>query len=213
METDSGNPGLGVLWLGLAVSYLAATASGYRGIALAVVGLMIGAIVAASGRRVAGLMAGLAVSGACLYWSDSLLFVAYMPPLAGFAFMAFFFRRTLRHGSEPLITRVARKEHPDLPADIASYTRTLTWIWSGCFVFLLVAALVLAAILPLASWSRWVQGLGAGVPTTLFLGEYAYRHRRLRHHRHASLPILILNSISVIKETVLKPGSGQLTRH
>ena len=207
ISPDPGVSWLSLLWLGLAISYLAASASGYRGIALAVVGLMIGAMVAASGRHVTGLIAGLVLSTACFYWSSSLSFAAYMPPIAGFAFMAFFFQRTLRFGSEPLITRVARKEHPDLPPEIARYTRILTWAWSGCFAFLLASALLLALVLPLHSWSRWVQGLGITVPVTLFLGEYVYRHRRLREHRHASLLILILNSIAVIKEAAVKPAS------
>ena len=209
IRADPAIPGLGALWLCLAVAYLAASASGHRGIALAVVGLMIGALMAASGRRMAGSVTGLALSSACLYWADSLLLVAYMPPIAGFAFMAFFFQRTLRRGSEPLITRVARKEHPDLPTEIERYTRTLTWVWSGCFASLLVAALVFAVLLPLDSWSRWMQGLGILVPATLFLGEYIYRHRRLPDHHHASLPVLVLNSIAVIKEAAVKPANGR----
>ena len=213
----SADPGIpGPFWLGLGLSYLAASASGYRGIALGVVGLMIGAMVAASGWRIAGLFAGLILSSAGLYWSDSLFIMAYLPPIAGFAFMAYFFQRTLRRGSEPLITRVARKEHPDLPADIAHYTRTLTWTWTWCFVFLLIAALALAPVLPMASWSRWVQGLGVVVPATLFLGEYIYRHHRLRDHRHGSLPVLILNIIAVIKEaaTSSAPASpANIKRH
>ncbi len=216
ISANSGNPQLSGLWLALATGYLAASASGYRGIALGIVGLIIGAAVAASGRTVAGLVSGLVLSSACLYWSDSLVFVVYMPPIAGFAFMAFLFQRTLRRGSEPLITRVARKEHPDLPTDIARYTRTLTWAWSGCFVFLLVAAVALAPILPLDSWSRWVQGLGLVVPATLFLGEYAYRCRRMRDHSHGSLPVLILNIIAVVKDAAVKPtpgNPGDIKRH
>lgn len=214
ISVDRGIPGL--LWLGLAVSYLTASASGYRGIALGVVGLMIGAVVAASGWRAAGLVAGLILSSAGFYWSDSLFIMVYLPPIAGFAFMAHFFQRTLRRGSEPLITRVARKEHPDLPLDIARYTRILTWTWSGCFLLLLVAALLLAPVLPLASWSRWVQGLGIVVPAALFLGEYIYRHHRLRDHRHGSLPVLIFNIIAVVKEaaTSSAPASpANIERH
>ena len=216
ISADSGNPQLSWLWLALAAGDLAAAASGYRGIALGIVGLMIGAAVAASGRTVAGLIAGLVLSSACLYWSDSLFFVVYVPPIAGFAFMALFFQRTLRRGSEPLITRVARKEHPDLPTNLARYTRTLTWAWSGCFALLLVAAVALAPILPLDSWSRWVQGLGLVVPATLFLGEYAYRCRRMRDHRHGSLLVLILNIAAVVKEAAVRqaPGSpGDVKRH
>lgn len=205
ISADPGSPELTWFLVPLAISYLAASISGYRGLALGIVGVMIGAVVAVSGRRVVGLLSGFVLSGAFLYWSDSLFFVVYVPPIAGFAFMAFFFQRTLWRGSEPLITRVARKEHPDMPADIARYTRTLTWAWSGCFVFLLIAALALAPVLPLDSWSRWVQGLAVVLPATLFLGEYIYRRQRMRNHRHGSLLILLLNVIAVVKEAAIKP--------
>jgi uncharacterized membrane protein len=201
-------PGLGLLWLGLAAGYLAASASGHRAVALGVVGLRVGALVAATGRRVAGLLAGLVLAGACLYWSDSIFFFVYAPPLAAFAFMAFFFHRTLRRGVEPLITRVARAEHPDLPVEMARYTRALTRTWSLCFVFLFLAAMLSAPVLTLDSWSRWVHGLGYLVPTALFLGEYAYRHYRFRDHRHDSIPALILKIAAVFKEAAVTPHAS-----
>ena len=194
---------LGLLWLGLAAGYLAASASGHRALALAAIGLMIGALLVASGRRAMGVFTGLALASASLYWADSMFIVVYVPPLAAFAFMAYFFHRTLRDGVEPLITRVARKEHPDLPVEMARYTRTLTWVWSLCFVFLFLIALVLAPLLPLDLWSRWIHGLGYGVPSILFLGEYAYRHRRFPNHHHGSLVLLTLNIVTVSKEAAL----------
>jgi len=198
-------PGLALLWLALAAGYLAASASGHRAVALGLVGLMVGALVAATGRQVVGLVAGLVLAGACLYWSDSIAVFVYAPPLAAFGFMAYFFHRTLRRGVEPLITRVARTEHPDLPLEMARYTRTLTRTWSLCFVFLFLAAILSAPILTLESWSRWVHGLGYLVPTALFLGEYAYRHYRFRDHRHDSIPGLILSIVAVLKEAAVKP--------
>jgi uncharacterized membrane protein len=200
-------PGLGLLWLALAAGYLAASASGHRALAMSIVGLMAGALIAASGQRFAGLLAGMALAAACLHWSDAISFLVYFPPLFAFAFMAYFFYRTLGPGIEPLITRVARKEHPDLPIEMAQFTRTLTWAWSLCFVFLFLVALLLAFLLPLDSWSRWVQGLGYVVPATLFLGEYVYRHRRFPGRSHGSLPMLIFNIVAVVKEAAVKPNA------
>jgi uncharacterized membrane protein len=198
-------PGLAVLWLALAAGYLAASASGYRAVALGVVGLMVGALVAATGRQVAGAVAGVLLAGACLYWSDSISFVVYAPPLAAFAFMAFFFHRTLRRGAEPLITRVARTEHPDMPIEMARYTRALTRTWSLCFVLLFLAAMLSAPVLTLDSWSRWVHGLGYLVPAALFLGEYVYRHYRFREHRHGSIAALIVKIAAVFKDAAVEP--------
>ena len=201
-------PGLGLLWIALAAGYLAASVSGHRAAAMSIVGLMAGALIATAGQRFAGLLAGAALAAACLHWSDSIFFLAYFPPLFAFAFMAYFFFRTLGPGIEPLITRVARKEHPDLPTEMAQFTRTLTWAWSLCFAFLFLAALLLAALLPLEFWARWVHGLGYVVPATLFLGEYVYRHRRFPHRSHGSLPVLILNIVAVVKEAAVKANAA-----
>ncbi len=198
-------PGLALLWLALAAGYLAASASGHRAVALGVIGLMVGALVAATGRHLAGLLAGLALAGACLHWSDAISAVVYVPPLAAFALLAFLFHHTLRPGVEPLITRVARTEHPDLPAELARYTRTLTRTWSLCFVFLFFAATLSAPMLTLEAWSRWVHGLGYLVPAALFLGEYAYRRYRFRGHRHASIPVLILNVAAAFRNASPRP--------
>ncbi len=200
------HPGMLVLWLVLAAAYLVASATGLRVLAIAIVGLMVGALLAASGRHLAGCIAGSTLLGVCFYFSDSLQFIIYAPPLAAFAFMAWFFHRTLRQGSEPLITRVARREDPDLTPDRARYTRTLTWIWTLCFMLLFLAALLLAPVLPLDAWSRWVHGLGYILPAALFLGEYAYRHYHFPDRKHGSLPALILNIVAVSKEAALSPG-------
>ena len=202
----SRHPALVALWLVLALGYLAASATGLRAVAMAVVGLMAGALLAASGRVAAGALTGTALAGLCLYFSASLQFIVYAPPLAAFLFMAFFFYRTLRPGSEPLITRVARMEHPDLPPDMARHARMLTWAWSLCFMLLFAVALLLAPLLPLDAWSRWVHGLGYVLPATLFVGEYAYRRHRFRGRQHSSLLVLIPNIVAVSREAARSPG-------
>jgi len=89
---------------------------------------MAGALVAAPGRRLLGLVAGLALAAAAWRFAEAVGFLVYTPPLAAFALMAYFFGRTLRAGSEPLINRIARREHPDLPADMARHARRLTGV-------------------------------------------------------------------------------------
>lgn len=176
---------------------MTATMSGMRVAAVAIVATMVGVLLAVSGRYILGLVVGAALVAACVYFAKTVHFIAYTPPLAAFAFMAFFFYRTLRPGVEPLITRVARMEHPDLPPDIARHTRMLTWAWSLCFVLLFAIALTLVPLLPLELWSRWVHGLGYIVPGALFLGEYVYRHYRFRERAHGSLLVLISNIVRV----------------
>ena len=193
-------PALGLLWLGLAATYLAASALGHRAATLAVLGLMSGALVAALGRRLLGLVAGVALAAAAWRFAETVGFLVFTPPLAAFAFMTFFFGRTLRAGSEPLINRIARKEHPDLPPDMARHARWLTGAWTACFAALFLTALGLAPFLSLEAWSRWVHGLGYVVPGALFLGEHVYRHYRFPHRTQGSLAVLVPNVVAVIRE-------------
>lgn len=199
-------PAFGLLWLGLAAAYLAASALGHRTATLAVLGLMAGALVAASGSRLLGLAAGLVLAAAAWRFAEAVPFLVFLPPLAAFAFMAFFFGRTLRAGSEPLINRIARREHPDLPPDMARHARWLTGIWSACFVSLFFVALGLAPFLSLEAWSRCVHALGYFVPGALFLGEYAYRRHRFRHHAQGSLAVLVPNVVAVFREMAMQSG-------
>ena len=199
-----------LLWLALGLAYLLASASGHKAVALGIFGLIVGALIVITGYRIAGVLAGMALAAAFAHWSDSVSFLAYTPPLFVFGFMAWFFFRTLSPGIEPLITRVARREHPDLPLEMAQFTRTLTWAWSGCFAFLFLVALLLAPFLPFDSWSRWVQALGYVLPAILFLGEYASRHRRFPDRKHGSLRSLVINIVAVIQEAALKPAAPDI---
>jgi uncharacterized membrane protein len=199
-------PALGLLWLGLAVAYLAASALGQRAPALAVLGLMSGALLAAFGHRFAGLVAGLAFATAGWYFADTVRILVFVPPLAAFAFMAVFFGRTLRSGSEPLINRIARKEHPDMPPEVARHTRSLTLLWTACFVTLFLVALVLAPLLALETWSRWVHALGYVVPATLFLGEYVYRRHRFPDRPRTSIAGQVATVVAVMREMALEAG-------
>jgi hypothetical protein len=103
-----------------------------------------------------------------------------------------------------VINRIARKEHSELPPDLARHARWLTGVWSVCFVALFLVALGLAPLLSLEAWSRWVQGMGYAVPGALFLGEYAYRHHRFPHRPHGSLAVLIPNVLAVMREIAVE---------
>jgi uncharacterized membrane protein len=64
----------------------------------------------------------------------------YLPPLV-LLWLAFFFARTLRAGSMPLIERVARCSKPALSVALCRYTRRLTALWTVYFVIAAVLSL------------------------------------------------------------------------
>ncbi len=173
---------------------------GERAIALAVIGLMAGALFAIAGRWILGALLGLVLAALALRFSEHATFLAYAPPLAAFAFMALFFGRTLAAGRVPFIVRIARMEHPVLPSAMERHARSLTAIWTACFAALFTLALGLAFVVSFANWARWVQGLGYVVPGLLFVGELAYRKRVFADHSHGSLAELVRITMLAIRE-------------
>ena len=91
------------------------------------------------------------------------------------------FAITLRPGSTPLISALARGLHTRLGQDftpaLAHYTRRLTALWVAYFVGMVAVSALIFWLAPWPVWSVFgnlVTPLAAGV---LFVGEYLLRYR------------------------------------
>jgi uncharacterized membrane protein len=114
------------------------------------------------------------------------LLVVYMPPIVINLGLACFFASTLARGREPLISLFARLERGSLPAELAVYTRRLTWIWVIFFVLMAGVSATLAVTGARVAW-LWFTAIGNYLcVAALFGGEYAYRCARFSNYRHAS---------------------------
>jgi uncharacterized membrane protein len=125
--------------------------------------------------------------------------VVYAAPIAVNLALAAWFASTLRAGHEPMITRFARAERGALEADLAAYTRALTWVWVAFFVVVAAIDAVLAVAGTRAAWLAFSGAGGYLMVAALFLGEWAYRRRRFRHYRHASPLALVRHVITVMR--------------
>jgi len=98
------------------------------------------------------------------------------------------FAWTLRPGSEPMITRVARAlERDEIPARILPFLRSTTLVWCG---FLAANAVVIAWLAlrgPLSAWTLWTGVLAYVCMGALLLGEYVVRKIRFRWYRDGAL--------------------------
>lgn len=130
--------------------------------------------------------------GVALGWHYARSLLLYLPPAAlNIAFGAFF-AVTLAPGREPRIAAFARLERGgELPADLAAYTRRLTWLWTALFFVSAAVGLLLAAFAPLDVWSAFVNVVSYVAVAVLFIGEYLYRKRRFRQYSHAPLSTLL----------------------
>jgi len=218
--SNSGNatphsPGVALraLWIAMAAGYLVSSAAGLVLVSACLASLIIAGLIAVNVHRLLGAVLGVLLVAACLLWPGTAAAFTYLPPLFAFAFMGWYFGRTLAPGVEPLITRIARKQHSDMPPEVALFTRRLTLLWALCFGFLFLAGAVLALMLPAQAWVRWVQAMGYALPGALFLGEYVYRHRRFPERRHAPLHALIRDTAAVMREAAGRSRREQPGQH
>jgi uncharacterized membrane protein len=118
----------------------------------------------------------------------------YAPPIAINLALCWLFGRTLVRGRVPLIARFAMMEQGTLSPELASYTRTLTWLWTLLFAGAAAASLVLALSANRDAWSLFTNLLNYLLVAMLFLGEFAYRRLRFRSYRHQS-PLQLLRNV------------------
>jgi uncharacterized membrane protein len=88
------------------------------------------------------------------------------------------FGLSLKYGP-PLVERIARVREPDLPDAAIPYTRKVTWVWVGFFIFNGIVSAALTLWGPLTWWTLYNGLLVYFIMGTLFLGEWLLR-RRLR---------------------------------
>jgi len=112
------------------------------------------------------LLLGLSGEAALLRWYPVLLS----------ALLLCVFGLSLKFGP-PLVERMARLREPELPEVAVRYTRTVTQVWTGFFLFngLVAAALTLWA--PLTGWTLYTGLIAYGLIGLLFAGEWLVRQR------------------------------------
>lgn len=92
------------------------------------------------------------------------------------AIMLAVFGASLRYGP-PLIERIARLQHPDLPPEGVRYTRKVTQVWVGFFLFNGLVAAALAVWGPWSWWTAYTGCISYILTGLLFAGEWLVRPR------------------------------------
>jgi uncharacterized membrane protein len=101
--------------------------------------------------------------------------------------LAVLFGRTLARGREPLVTRLARSVHGELPPSIDRYTRAVTLAWVLFFVAMATGAILLYVLAPRPAWSSFVNLLTLPCVCAMFALEYGVRRVRFPWFPHASV--------------------------
>jgi uncharacterized membrane protein len=133
-------------------------------------------------------------AGVAMLWaSPTVEWLLFIPPVLINAMLAWLFGRTLVRGRVPLIARFAMMEQGTLSAELAGYTRTLTWAWTLLFLAAALFSLALALSGHRDAWSLFTNFINYLLVAALFLGEFAYRRLRFPNYRHHSLLQLLRN--------------------
>ena len=141
------------------------------------------------GRVLLAMLGGIGLIGFLLwraFGASPVLFYP-VPYLTVYAFLLWLFGRTLRPGRQPLITRLATQVHGEIPAQIARYTRQVTWAWCVFFAVMALTSMLLFLFEPLPIWSVFNNLLNLPLVVAMYLGEYAWRLLRFPNFSHASI--------------------------
>ena len=131
---------------------------------------------------------------AMLWGSPAVEWLLFIPPVVINAMLAWLFGRTLVRGRVPLIARFAVMEQGTLSAELAAYTRRLTWVWTVLFIAAALFSLALALSGHRDAWSLFTNVVNYLLVAALFLGEFVYRRLRFRAYRHHS-PLQLLRNV------------------
>ena len=129
-----------------------------------------------------------------LWASPPAEWLLFIPPILINALLAWLFGRTLVRGRVPLIARFAMLEQGTLSAELAAYTRTLTWLWTLLFIAAALLSVALAMSGHRDAWSLFTNFLNYLLVAALFLGEFFYRKLRFRNYQHHS-PLQLLRNV------------------
>lgn len=110
-----------------------------------------------------------------LAFSGEAVLLRWYPTLISLLLL-FVFAFSLRFGP-PIVERIARLREPGLPDAAIPYTRKVTWVWVGFFVFNALTSTVLTLWEPLSWWTLYNGLIVYFIMGTLFAGEWLLRQR------------------------------------
>jgi len=124
-------------------------------------------------------------------WLVNPLLFVYVPAIGINLLLAVFFFSTLRPGSVPAITRIARVERDDFSEELYVYTRKLTWAWALFFSCLIIEAIGLIAFASTDVTLLFLNIVNYILIAVFFLAENIFRRIYLSEYTHMPLKTLV----------------------
>lgn len=118
---------------------------------------------------------GAGVLVACSFLGNQALPLKLYPVMVSLVFLSVF-ALSLRF-PPTVIERLARLHDPDLPEAAVAYTRRVTWVWCGFFLFNALVSLATALFASDAQWALYNGLISYVLMGLLFAGEWLLRQR------------------------------------
>lgn len=125
------------------------------------------------------IIATLLLVGVLAMVTNSALLLQYYPVCMNALMLALFFTSLIRPPS--IIERIARMSTPDLPEAGVAYTRKVTMVWCGFFVFNGTMALYTVLGTGIGFWALYNGIISYALMGVLFAGEYLVRRNVQRN--------------------------------
>ncbi|MES2024626.1 MAG: hypothetical protein V4448_03615 [Pseudomonadota bacterium] len=125
-----------------------------------------------------------------VYWPTLLLrldWIYLIQHVAANTMLCWFFAQTLFAGRTPIITTLACTIHPDMPADVVRYTRTVTFAWAIFFAMQVLVSLIIFYFASIETWSLFANLLNWPLVILMFVAEYFCRKRVNPDFKHATI--------------------------
>lgn len=137
-------------------------------------------------------LSGLFAAGVLVYLAQNqerlgLAAVSGISHATAYLFLLWCFGRTLAPGTQPMVTRFARRVHGDLAPDMERFTRNVTIAWCVFFSAQLITSALLFELASLELWSAFVNLLNLPLLGVMFAGQLIYRDVRHPEFPRASI--------------------------
>lgn len=115
-------------------------------------------------------------------YADIAIYFLYLPPIVIPLLLWGIFFRSLLPGQVPLVTAIGEQVHGSFCAQMRSYTRGVTLIWTVVFAALALWSALLPWLATVTLWSLFTNFINYLIIALLFVAEFYYRKWRFQNY-------------------------------
>lgn len=128
------------------------------------------------------------IAALCLIRMHAAAYLPFLPSVLIPLVFLVIFSRGLAGPGPSLVTRIATAIDGELPPEVIDYTRRVNYLWSGFFVLMTLANLLIALLAARERWALFIDCINYAAVGLVFVGEYMFRRVRFPRREHRAFP-------------------------